>query len=270
MSTAPPGFNYAKAYGIESVAGAVIFAIIYVPLFFLYVRQAIVRPTYVFIVIAFFCAVRIAAFVLRTLLAAVAKDGQNLNLFITYEIMYNVGFFGLLYSAYSLVIDRGLVSDLPLPSDPISSLTRRRMIFRLLLTAAVSIGITGVIEASVGTTQHTMDVGDTLRKVSLYMFLILCILVAFQAVLLVRAEASLTELYVPADGAFGARHGIHVLCLISLLLVARQTFFAVTVNDAAKQNNEHLWYPFAALPELCAVLLFAAPGLVPSFAELPS
>ncbi|KAI6134819.1 hypothetical protein EV401DRAFT_1905126 [Pisolithus croceorrhizus] len=176
--------------------------------------------------------------------------------------MYNVGFFGLLYSAYSLVIDRGLVSDLPLPSDPISSLTRRRMIFRLLLTAAVSIGITGVIEASVGTTQHTMDVGDTLRKVSLYMFLILCILVAFQAVLLVRAEASY--------GAFGARHGIHVLCLISLLLVARQTFFAVTVNDAAKQNNEHLWYPFAALPELCAVLLFAAPGLVPSFAELPS
>lgn len=269
MSTAPPGFNYAMAYGIESIAGAVIFAIIYVPLFFLYVRQAIVRPTYVFIVIAFFCAVRIAAFVLRALLAAVAKDGQNLNLFITYEIMYNVGFFGLLYSAYSLVIDRGLVSDLPLPSDPISSLTRRRMIFRLLLTAAVSIGITGVIEAAVGTTQHTVDVGDTLRRVSLYMFLILCILVAFQAVLLARAEASYGT-YKVSDGAFGARHGIHVLCLISLLLVARQTFFAVTVNDAAKQNNEHLWYPLAALPELCAVLLFAAPGLVPSLAELPS
>ncbi|KAI6021716.1 hypothetical protein BKA83DRAFT_674001 [Pisolithus microcarpus] len=245
MSTAPPGYNYAKAYGIESVAGAVIFAIIYVPLFFLYVRQAIVRPTYSS---QFFCAVRIAAFVLRALLAAYA---QNLNLFITYEIMYNVGFFGLL----------GLVSDLPLPSDPISKLARRRMIFRLLLTAAVSIGITGVIEAAVGTTQHTVDIGDTLRKVSLYMFLILCILVAFQAILLVRAQDGT---YKVSEGTFGAKHGIYVLCLISLLLVARQAFFAATVNDSAKQNNEHLWYPFAALPELCA------PGLVPSLAELPS
>ncbi|KAI6016189.1 hypothetical protein EDC04DRAFT_2577849 [Pisolithus marmoratus] len=269
MSTAPPGFNYAKAYGIESVAGAVVFAIIYVPLFFLYIRQAIVRPTYVFIVIAFFCAVRIAAFILRALLAAVVTDGQNLNLFITYEIMYNVGFFGLLYSAYSLVVDRGLVSDLPLPSDPISKLTRRRMVFRLLLTAAVTVGITGVIEAAVGGTQHTVDIGNALRKASLYMFLILCILVALQAVLLVRAEA-LYGTYKVSEGTFGARHGIYVLCLISLLLVTRQSFFAATVNNTARQNDEHLWYPLAALPELCAVLLFAVPGLVPSLAELPS
>ena len=56
MTTAPSGFNNAKAYGIESVAGAVIFAILYVPLLVLYIRQAILRPTYVFVVIALFCA----------------------------------------------------------------------------------------------------------------------------------------------------------------------------------------------------------------------
>ena len=65
MTTAPPGFNYAKAYGIESVAGAVIFAIIYAPLLALYIRQAIVRPTYVFVVIALFCAGQLQPFVLQ-------------------------------------------------------------------------------------------------------------------------------------------------------------------------------------------------------------
>lgn len=29
------------------------------------------------------------------------------------------------------------------------------------------------------------------------------------------------------------------------------------------QNNEHLWYPLAALAELLAVLLFLTPALVP-------
>lgn len=53
-------------------------------------------------------AARVAAFVLRALLAAVTQDGENLRLFITYEILYNVGFFGLLYSAYTLVIDRSV------------------------------------------------------------------------------------------------------------------------------------------------------------------
>ncbi|KAG6334467.1 hypothetical protein ID866_4629 [Astraeus odoratus] len=269
MSTAPSGFNYAKAFGIESVAGAVIFAVLYTPLLLLFVRQAFMRPNYVFIVIAFFCAVRISAFILRALLASIAADGQNLQLFITYEILYNVGFFGLLYSAYTLVMDRALLSDAPLSNDPISRLTRRRPIFRLLLSAAVAVGITGVVEASVGTTQSTVDLGNTLRKVAVYMFLILCILVAFQTVLLVRAEASYGT-YKLSEGAFGARYGIHVLCLIALLLLARQAFFAATLDNSTKQNDERYWYPFAALPELVAVVLFAAPGLVPSRAELPT
>ncbi|KIJ14082.1 hypothetical protein PAXINDRAFT_100308 [Paxillus involutus ATCC 200175] len=53
MTTAPPGFNYPKAYGIESVAGAVIFATLYVPLILFYIRQSFARPTYVYIVLAF-------------------------------------------------------------------------------------------------------------------------------------------------------------------------------------------------------------------------
>jgi hypothetical protein len=269
MTTAPPGFNYAKAYGIESVAGAVIFAILYVPLILFYIRQSFARPTYVYIVLAFFCAVRITAFVLRAFLAGVAKDGQNLNLLIVFEVVYNVGFFGLLYSAYTLVLDRGLLSDAPLPDGPISRITRRRPLFRMALAAAVAVGITGAIESATGSTQNTVNLGNTLRQVAIYIFLVLCVLVAFQTILLVRAEASYGTHKV-SNGAFGATHGIHILCLISLLLLGREAFFVATANDLAKQNDENWWYPLAALTELVAVVMFSAPGLVPSRDELPS
>jgi hypothetical protein len=269
MTTAPQGYNFAQASGIDSVAGAVIFAILYSPLLLFYIRQSIARPTYVFIVLSLFCAVRISAFVLRALLAGVPADGQNLDLFIAFEVIYNVGFFGLLYSAYTLVLDRGLMSDAPLPNGPISLITRRRPLFRIVMAAAVAVGITGAIEAATGSTQSTVNLGDTLRKVSIYIFLVLSILVAFQTILLIRAEAQYGTHKV-SNGAFGATHGIHILAFISFLLLAREAFFAATSNDLAKQNDENLWYPLSALTELVAVMMFAAPGLVPSRDELPS
>lgn len=73
-----------------------------------------------------------------------------------------------------------------------------------------------------------------------------------------------------ANGAFGARLGIYILSLIALLLLMRETFFVVTVNNTAKQTDEKLWYPLAVVPELMAVILFATPGLVPARSELPS
>ena len=39
-------------------------------------------------------------------MASVASVGQSLNALVAFEILYNTGFFGLLYSAYTLVIDR--------------------------------------------------------------------------------------------------------------------------------------------------------------------
>ena len=126
MST---GINYAKAYGIESVAGAVVFAVLYVPFFGWFVRQSIGRPTYVFIILALFCAsqyplsfpflililglppffvvsVRVAAFTIRAVLAGLDSAGQNFSLLIADQVLTSVGFFGLLFSAYTLVLDR--------------------------------------------------------------------------------------------------------------------------------------------------------------------
>jgi hypothetical protein len=269
MTNAPPGYNFAKAYGIDSVAGAVIFAVLYVPLLLFFIRQAISRPTYVYIVIALFCAIRVGAFALRAVLAHVASVGQDLNALVAFEIIYNTGFFGLLYSAYTLVIDRGRLSDLPLPDDPISRITRRPQIFRIALVAAVAIGITGAIQSATGSTESTVNTGNTLRKVAIYIFLVLCILVAFQTILLVRTIASFGA-YKMSNTGFGATHGIHILCVISILLLVREAFFTSTANNPTRQNDENWWYPFAALTEFVAVVMFAAPGLIPSRDELPS
>lgn len=76
--------------------------------------------------------------------------------------------------------------------------------------------------------------------------------------------------YKASNTGFGATHGIHILCIISLLLLTREAFFTATSNNFTKQNDEDWWYPFAALTEFVAVVMFAAPGLVPSRDELPS
>jgi hypothetical protein len=81
------------------------------------------------------------------------------------------------------------LSDLPLPDGPISKITRMTLLFRIALTAAVAIGITGAVESATGSTESTINTGNTLRKIANYIFLVLCVLVAFQTILLVRAIA---------------------------------------------------------------------------------
>lgn len=134
MST--EAINYAQFYGIHSVAAAIIFAVAYVPFFGLFVYRSIGRPTYVFIVLALFCAsellhsetlyaladgyrffntspVRIAAFAIRAVLAGVTSTGESLSVLIADEVLISVGFFGLLYSAYTLVLERYVVITIP-------------------------------------------------------------------------------------------------------------------------------------------------------------
>ena len=46
------------------------------------------------------------SFTLRAILAGSESAGENLDLLVAEQIIYNTGFFGLLYSAYTLVLDR--------------------------------------------------------------------------------------------------------------------------------------------------------------------
>ncbi len=50
--------------------------------------------------------VRVAAFTVRAVLAGSKTAGQSLGLVIADEVLSQVGYFSLLYSAYTLVLDR--------------------------------------------------------------------------------------------------------------------------------------------------------------------
>ncbi|KAI6045582.1 hypothetical protein EDC04DRAFT_2558981 [Pisolithus marmoratus] len=267
MVAAPPGYNFAKNNGIESFPAAVVFAVLYAFLLAFFLFRSFARPTFVFFVVAFFCLLRVTGFIMRALLAKVPADGENLNLFIAYEVIYNTGFFGIIYSTYTLILDRVAFAKNP-PRGPVYFLLKRRFLFRLALSAAVSVGITGSIQSFLGTQQSTLSTGNTLRKVAIYIFLVCAILVCLQAFILARVEISEGG-YRSATHSPGGKYGIYLLIVISLLLVAREAFFAATINKTAAQENEHLWYPLAALTELIAVGLFMIPGLVPARSEIP-
>ena len=59
-----------------------------------------------------------------------------------------------------------------------------------------------------------------------------------------------------------------ILLRASVLLLVREVFSGVTVNNSAKQNTEHFWYPLVAVPEILVALLFTTPGLVPRREEI--
>jgi hypothetical protein len=265
MTTMSTGINYAKAFGIESVAAARVFAVIYVPFFGWFARQSFRRPTYVYFVLTFFCTLRIIAFSMRAALADSESAGENLNLLIAEQIISGVGYFGLLYSAYTLVLDLELISGRPQPTNPILVLTRNRHLFRSALSIGVAVGI-----ASATIDNGLSPTARTLHKASLIIFLVLTVLQAFQTLLLAKMDMSGGHQYKEGNETFGRKHGIIILVFISLLLLIREGFSASTLPDPARLNNEHFWYPFIAVPEVLAVLLYATPDLVPGRGEIPT
>ena len=49
---------------------------------------------------------RFGAFILRVALIASNSIGEDENVFIVDEVLFSIGFFGLLFGAYGLVLDR--------------------------------------------------------------------------------------------------------------------------------------------------------------------
>jgi len=270
MSTSIPAhFNYAHYDGIESLPAAIVFAILYVPLFAWYIRQSIRRPTYVFIILSFFCIIRVVGFVMRSVLAGSHSAAQSRNLLIAYQVIYSIGFVGLLLSAYTLVLDRELVSDAQRPRGGIAALARNRHLYRIALSAAVALGIVGIVDlTSANATASDIKTGNDLRKASVIIFIVLVLLLAYLAV-----EFTINGAKVPyGDGrnhTIGDVHGTKVIGLIALLLLAREIFMVATITDPAKQERETYWYPLSATTEFLAVCLFLVPGLVPPRSELP-
>ncbi|KAJ7142769.1 hypothetical protein C8R44DRAFT_827588 [Mycena epipterygia] len=224
--------DYAAAFGIHSVPAAAIFTAIYVPLGLWFIRQSIKNTTYVYIILTLFCAMRVTAFLLRAIMAHSSAQGSSLDLFIADQVLFGVGFFALLYSAYTLVLDRDVLAGGERGSLFSPNLLRNPHVFRSILTVGVALGIVGTVD-STSSNPSNVSTGKTLRKASTILFLVLTIVQVLQTAWFFRAKG-----------------------------------YSVTLNDASKQNNEHLWYPLVALPEFLAVLCYSVSGLVPTRAEL--
>lgn len=268
MSTASSNPNYAAIIGIHSLGGAIVFAILFAFLLAFFIRKSFTHPTYVHYVLTFFCVIRVAAFIIRAVLAGSTKAGETLGLVIADEILSQVGYFSLLYSAYTLVLDRTLLSDLQAANHPILRITQAKKLFRLVLTAGVVIGI---VAASRTTSAGPSNTSSTkaLRITSVAIFLVLTVVQAIQTVVLATSSVSAqSEYYKRGKDSLGIRHGNYILVIISVLLMIRELFLISTVTNVTKQYNEHLFYPLVALPEILVVILFTTPGLVPRRAEI--
>ncbi|KDQ62828.1 hypothetical protein JAAARDRAFT_45029 [Jaapia argillacea MUCL 33604] len=154
--------------------------------------------------------------------------------------------------------------------------------------AAIAIGTAGAILYSEATTQSAAQTGFKLRQISIYIFLAVCVLLAGETLSSVVRElvdrrnddGSETIVMTPEQKPYAVhpshssgKHVIPTLLLIALLLLIRKAFFTATTGNSsamtqAKANNEALFYPLSALPELLAVCLFAVRGLVPDRREL--
>ncbi|KAF7352109.1 hypothetical protein MVEN_01173900 [Mycena venus] len=232
--------DYAAAFGIHSVAAAAIFAVLFFPLGIWFVRQSIKNTTYVYIILTLFCAMRVTAYIIRAIIANSTSAGSNLNLFIADQVLFGVGFFALLYSAYTLVLDRDVLTGGERGSLYSPNLLRNPHAFRIILMAGVALGIVGTVD-STSSNPSDISTGHTLRKASIIIFLILTIVQVGQTFWFFKDAGSKSS-----RRPWGDRNGRYLICLISLLMLVREVFLAATLDNSVKQNNEHLW---AALKE---------------------
>ncbi|KAK7458837.1 hypothetical protein VKT23_009847 [Stygiomarasmius scandens] len=261
--------NFAKLVGqYDSLAAAIIFAILYVPLAVRFVFSLIRERTRILFVLTLFCLIRITSFTIRAVLVGSEGAGENEGLFIADQVLSSIGFVGLLLSAHGLVVNR-LELDNSEPSSPISRITRNRRLFRLLTTAAAVLGIVG-INYLTSTDASQRSTGETLKKVGIILFLVLTVNVAYLTSTLIFGELSGSvrptkrPTYSPS---FGHSYGSYILGLIAFFMLLRELFLVATISSSTTQNAEKFWYPFVALPEVLCVMLFAIPGVIPPRAE---
>lgn len=202
-----------------------------------------------------------------------AHHAMNKGMSIAYEVLYSVGFFSLLFSAYRLLQDRERLAKVNRIGNRVTSALHRGHLVHFLLFVSVVLGVVGIALA-MGTSGHSA-IGNKLNQASTDIFLVVSILILLLTIFLIHLERKFrgTSGHTPA---IGQSHHHLILTIIALLLLLRTIFYTVTVHERSqgkstslssfsrgKQSNEKLWYPLAALAELLVALLFLVPALVP-------
>ncbi|PSR77939.1 hypothetical protein PHLCEN_2v7639 [Hermanssonia centrifuga] len=287
--------NYAAYDGIHrsELPAAIIFTVIYVPPLLISILLAFRKKTSVYRALVLFSLTRLVSFALRSALAGNTSAAENENVLIAEQVIYSVGFAGLIYSAYTLIIDR---DEMVNPGGNggrtgifllLGRILKYPNVMRLVITVAIVLGIYGGVKAS-DTNPNQQSTGSALREAALYIFLaVVCILNILT--LLLAADERRVGVWGWNHTAFGQRYGILVLLVIAVMCLIREAYLVSTAKNLAKvgvslslnvfrlliqpylfvqQNRAPLFYPLAALPEFIAVMMFMVPGLVPSKIEL--
>ncbi|KAG6918310.1 hypothetical protein DXG01_015402 [Tephrocybe rancida] len=278
---------------ISSVPAAAIFSALYFLLFIGFAVQSFRVRSRVYYILSLFCAIltyysaRLTSFIMRGVIAGSAS--VNVGLLVGEEILFNVGLFFLLNALHRLLFDRYVnlhhlnmaaadtfISEMVYrPTMPNATPFTRshrmtgklRFPYRLLLLLAIVLGSVGISQVYSSDDADIISSGNSIQLASTVIFLVLILYLGYQTVMLFRTERRGTG-YKVAQTNFGARYGSYILMAISLLLLIREAYATATARDRSRANNEHLWYPLLALPELLIVMLFAIPGLVPGRAEM--
>jgi len=249
--------NYETLFQISNNWAPIVFAVLYFILFWGFIFMSIRTRTGVYDWLAFFALIRVAAFALRATLVMSTTARTMDGVGISYAVLYNVGFFALLLGVYNLIHDRERLARLHRFSR-ISHWFHRGRIMHILLFFAVAFGTAGYVIALLGV---RVQLGVDFEHVMTYLFVAVAGVTFLLWIALAWLESRVRAGAIAPIGYPG--HHL-VLLAISLLLLVHAIFFTVTVHqvDQPTQNNETLWYPLAALPELLACILLLVPGLV--------
>ncbi|KAF7332734.1 hypothetical protein MKEN_00156900 [Mycena kentingensis (nom. inval.)] len=290
--------NYAELAGINSVGAAAVFLAVYLPLTGWFVFQSVKRLAAVYILMVLFCLMRTGAFLIRALMAKPGSTAStNMTASIVDQILFNAGFFALLYGAFGTVLDRCVAKSLPLILPAILTITyssshimaggkryprttlnplANRIVFHILLSGAIIVGVVGSVRNIRSANDPDSDqaaLAKKLRKISTLILFLLAALQLTQSILFFRQPrrgdgTTLAPAATSSTLADPRGPGRVLLIIISKLLIVRQLFLLATIDHTSKANQESLWYPLVAVPELLVALMFALPGLVPVRKEL--
>nr|GAT47638.1 predicted protein [Mycena chlorophos] len=272
--------NYAADLGIKNKWAPILFAVLYFCLMVWYIAQTIRRRQWVFAGLAIFSTFRVVSFSIR---AAIAHNHHNAafnrHMAIAYVILYNIGFFSVLLSAYRLLHDRRRLAKIDSARNKghhalhrVLGHVHKGRFMELLLLLAILVGAVG-IGYVYGTDSSRTELGDRLSDAGTYLFLAVAILIVLLTFVLIHIERALRG----QSGRPASSWNQHIILLgVAAMLLMRMVFYAATVHQRASgeqtptagvgnkaQNNEHFWYPLAALAELLVALLILVPGLSP-------
>ncbi|KAF5349653.1 hypothetical protein D9756_008796 [Leucocoprinus leucothites] len=255
--------NYGDLFGIESVAAAAIFTVIYAPLAAYYAWRAVKGFNYVFGFMIAFCTVRVVGFIIRAVIAGSDSAASTLGLVIADQILFGMGFSGLLFATYSLQSDRERIAGIQYKQPAMVILTNKRL-YHLIIIASVVLVIIGTSNIS-DSDPDKQSLGKTLRTAGTWVLFGATAIQGFRSGAFVYLKSTKYRRTGLKTNTFVDTHAATLLALISALLVERMIYTVITLGQRA---HEATYYPLSALPEFLCVCLVAIPGLVLSRTEL--